>query len=260
MDLSIIQKSSKQLLRTLDRNSPTILTGLGVAGLIGTVILAVKATPKAVDLIEKEKTFRHEQYSDEFPINMTPLEIVETTWQVYIPTALMGGITIACMIASNHISLRRNAALVSLYTLAEATLKEYQDKVSEQITEKKERTIREDIVQDHLDKNPVDTKTIVFTGNGNYLCFDDFSKRYFRSDVEAIRRSENQFNQHLLKEGWLGINDFYDELGLEPIELGDEFGWVAERSLLQVKYDAKLAKDTNEPCLVIGYTVTPNHI
>lgn len=260
MKLDILQNSSKQLLRTIDRNSTTILTGLGVAGLIGTVILAIKATPKAIDLVEKEKTFRYEQYSDEFPINMTPLEIVETTWKEYVPTVLMGTTTIACMIASNHISVRRNAALVSLLTIAESTLREYQEKVTEQLGEKKAEKIREEILQDHLDKTPMSSQTVILTGNGNYPCFDNFSKRYFRSDIEHIRRSVNQFNQRLLRAGYLGINEFYDELGLEPIELGDEFGWIAERSMLEVRFDTKMAKESGEPCLVIDYMVVPHHI
>jgi len=258
MDLSIIQKSTHQLGRALSKNSPAILTGLGVAGLVGTVILAVKATPKAMEILGQEKIFRSEEYHDFEQIDI--LDTIKLTWKCYVPTGAMAITTIACMISSNHISTRRNAALASLFTVAEETLREYQAKVVEQIGENKEKKIQEEIKQDHLDQTPQSGQTVMFTGNGNYLCFDNFSKRYFRSDVEAIRRSENKFNQHLLREGWLGINDFYEELGLEPIELGDEFGWIAERSLLEIKFDTKMAKDTNEPCLIIDYRVTPNHI
>lgn len=259
MDLSVIGKSAKQLGRSIDRNSPSILTAIAVAGVVSTVIMAVKATPKAMLAINEAEIFKGEHDNLDFS-PLTPMEMAEACWKLYLPTTIMGVTTIACIVGANHISLRRNAALVSLLSLAETAAKEYQAKVVEQIGEKKEEKIRGEIAQDHLDKNPQNEKTIILTGKGNYLCFDDFSKRYFRSDIEDLRRSANLFNQRLLKDGWLGINDFYDLIGLEPIELGDEFGWIAERSLLEMKFDTKMAKDTNEPCLVIGYVVTPNHI
>lgn len=269
MDLTVFEKYASDVGKTLSKNSPTILTAFGVAGLISTVVLAVKGTIRAQEILYQESTFRVKDWEDHagegretYPADcvLSNEEIIKLTWKEYIPTAIMGGVTIACMIGSNHISLRRNAALVSVYTVTEKALREYQEKVVEQIGEKKEEKIRGEIAQDHLNQNPVNDKSIIFTGHGNYLCYDDFSKRYFRSDVEVIRRAENVFNQRLLREGWLGINEFYYELGLESIELGDEFGWIAERNLLEVKYDTKMAKDTNEPCLVIGYFVTPHHI
>jgi hypothetical protein len=234
-----------------------ILTGLGVAGFIATISMAIRATPKAMQLIEAEEQFRWEEESDDTPL--APIEIVEIAWKPYVPTILMGVTTIGCMIAANHISSRRNAALASLFSVAEASLREYQSKVVETIGEKKEDKLRSEIVQDKLDKTPADAQTIILTGKGNYLCRDSFSGRYFRSDIEQIKKSVNVFNQHLLLEGWLGINEFYYELGLESIELGDEMGWIAERGLLEPKFTTALAKD-GEPCLVLDYIVTPHHI
>lgn len=260
MDLSIITKSSKQLARTLGRNSPTILTALGVAGLITTVVMAIKATPKALEALEMEKKYRSSDYQDpDYNAPIEPLDAIELTWKFYVPTAIMGVATIGCIIGSNHINLRRNAALASLFSITETALKEYQAKVVETIGEKKEEKIQSEIAQDKIDKNPVEEKTVVLTEKGNYLCFDSFSARYFRSDVEMLRKAENVFNQHLLREGWLSINEFYYEIGLEPIELGDEMGWIAERALLELKFNSKMAKD-NEPCLVVDYRVSPNHI
>ena len=36
----------------LRRSSPTILTVLGIAGVVGTTVMAIKATPKAMKLIK----------------------------------------------------------------------------------------------------------------------------------------------------------------------------------------------------------------
>jgi len=256
MDLNVVMKD---LRRVLYKNSPTILTALGVGGLITTVILAVKATPKALEIIEMETEYRStEEHDSNYMKRIETLDVIELTWKEYIPTIAMGAITIACIIGSNRIHMRRNAALASLFAIAETSLKEYQARVAEKFGEKKEEMIRGELAQEKLDKNPVDEKIVVLTGKGQYLCYDSFSGQYFKSDIEALHRAENVFNQRLLREGWLCINSFYDEIGLEPIALGDEMGWIAEKSLLEMRFNTKLAKD--EPCLVIDYMISPIHI
>jgi len=265
MNLTLLNKSTKELSRVVNQNSPTILTGLAVAGLLTTIILTVKGTIKAQDILHYEQKYRMEEWSDqtgEVEDACPDLEFeerIKLTWKCYIPTALMSLSTIACMIGSNRINLRRNAAVASLLSIAETTLREYQSKVAEEIGKGKEEKIRDEIAQDKLDNNPVNEKTVVLTGSGNYLCYDSFSGRYFRSDVEVLQKAANEFNQKLLREGWLSINEFYYDIGLESIELGDEMGWIADRALLAFKLSTKLSKD-KEPCLVVGYTVAPHHI
>lgn len=256
-----LKATTRQVLQSVDRNSPTILTGVAVLGVITTVVLAIRATPKAQMLIEAEKIFREEEYGDNR--EMTPVDIAQATWKCYIPTVGMGVLTIGCIIGANHINLRRNAALASLYSLSVKTLEEYQKKVVEQIGEKKEEKIRDEIAQDEITRNPPKAETIVLTGKGTYLCYDKFSGRYFRSDIETVRRAENKFNQMLLREMWLSINEFYDLIRLEPTEFGEEQGWIAERNMMDLKFHTKLATledGREEPCLVIDYYVQPHHI
>lgn len=246
--------------RSLSKNSPTILTVLGVAGVVSTAILAIKATPKAMEILEYEEKFRASEINDvDYGRPIDFLDTVKLTWRVYTPTIGMGFATVCCIIGANNIHLRRNAALASLFSITETALREYQSKVVETIGEAKEEKIRGELAQERLDQKPVETSTVIMTGNGSYLCYDAFSGRYFRSDVEDLRRKENQFNQKLLREGWRCINEFYWDIGLDPIELGDEMGWIAERSLLDLKFTTKMGTN-NEPCLVMGYSVTPHHI
>ena len=55
MDLST---AYSKVVSNVSKNSPAILTGFAVAGFVGTVVLAVKATPTALDLINAEKLDR----------------------------------------------------------------------------------------------------------------------------------------------------------------------------------------------------------
>lgn len=245
--------------QNLDRNSPTILTALAVAGVVSSIFMAIGATPKANDLIQKEEAFRFEEYGNETPL--TFLEKAEVTWKVYFPTAIMASVTIGCMVSANHISLRRNAAMASLLSLAETAAREYHDKVVETVGEKKEQAIRDEIAQERMNKHPIESSTVIITGKGKHLFFDSFSARYFESDIETIRQLVNDFNQKLIKSApmFLPINDFYYELGLEPGEMGDEIGWNAEDNMLEVRTSsAKVTKD-GRPCIILEYPIWPKH-
>lgn len=238
----------RHLLKVAERESPTILTALGVSGFITTVILAVKATPKAIWLIEKD-----ERRGDHI---LTKTEVIKITWKCYIPTALAAIGSIGCFIGATSIGLRRNAVLASLYSLSEATLKEYQAKVVEIIGKNKEEKIHEALVQDRLDKDPASKKEIIVTGKGESLFYDSWSGRYFKSDMEKVRRVQNDLNAKMLGgEMYVPLNDLYDELGLECVEGGNHIGWSVERGLLDIHYTTKLAEGT--PCVVMEYKLLP---
>ncbi len=249
-----------QLNRQLQKNSPTILTGLGVAGLITTVIMAVYATPKAMQLIVEEEEY-NEKYgitNKDGTLTLTPTEIVKAAYKPYIPAAIMGAATIACIVGSNSVNMRRNAALAAIFSLTETAAREYREKVKKVIGEKKEQAVADEIAQDTINKHPLKDSSVVITGNGNILCYDKLSGRYFSSDINKIKNVEIEYNQRLIREMWLPLNDLYQELGLEEIALGNDMGWVVER-LLQFKFSSRLTPD-GQPCLVVDYAVGPRDI
>ena len=246
-----IKRIVRSLGNTIDANSPAILTGIGVAGVLSTVALAIKGTSSAVFVINEEETLRSEE--------LTQREKLELVWKCYIPTAASSVLTIAAIIGSNHISTRRNAALLSLYSVADQALKEYQDKVVATIGQKKEEKIRDEIAQDKLDGVPVEGREIIITGKGDYLFYDTLSGRYFRSDIETVRRIQNDFNELLFNDMFLPLNDFYDMLGLEETEMGRSAGWDVQAGKLDIQFNAKIATD-GEPCIVLSYLIQPKHL
>ena len=246
MYLESIGKGANQLRKVMTKNSPTILTGLAVGGLITTVGLAVKATPKALELIEEEKTEEYE---------LSKLDILRITWKCYIPTAVMGLASIGCIIGANSIHLRRNAALASVYSITEATLKEYQEKVVETIGKNKEQKLRDDIAQDTLTRNPVEDRQVFVTDRGSTLCYDALSGRYFLSDVDNLKRIQNDFNHGLLSEWSKTLNELYSDIGLDPIEMGKDVGWTSDH-MLDIRFTAKLCTN-GKPCVVLNYIIEP---
>lgn len=246
----------KSVRTTLTKHSPEILTGIGIAGMVTTTILAVKATPKALRLIEEKKE-ELEFERDEF-VTLSKSEVVKTCWKCYIPSVVTCGMSVACLIGASSVNLKRNAALATAYTLSETALKEYQEKVVETIGEKKEQVVRDAIAKDKVDKQPVTTSEIIITEKGNTLCFDSVSGRYFKSDIEKLKKAENELNRRMRDEMYISLNDFYFEIGVKPIDLGDELGWNIDRGYINLKFSSQLADD-GTPCLVMSYQVAPRY-
>lgn len=246
----------RKLLKGLSNNSPAILTGVAACGVVGTVIFAVKATPKAMELIsDREYELKKDCELDSTGPNsfISKKEIIQVAWKPYIPAMVMGTVTIACIIGSNQISTRRNAALMSLYSIAETGLKEYQSKVVETIGENKERKIRDEIDKDRLEKNPITNNHVIITSNGDSMCYDVLSGRYFQSDIEKIRQKVNDFNQDLLTEMEKPINELYYELGLEGIKFGNDMGYTADH-LCEVDFSTQLTPD-RKACVVLNFSM-----
>ena len=246
-----IGKLIKQIGSFVTKNSPTILTGIGIAGLVSTTIFAVKATPKAVKILEDELS----DLPDGSKLKKT--EVVKLTWKCYIPTLVMGGITIGCMVGANSISAKRTAAMTSLYSLSELALKEYQSKVVEIVGQNKATQIKDEIAKDRINKNPKSDGQVIITGKGETLCYDILSDRYFKFDIEKIRKIENQINKTILSEDFVSVNDLYYELGLKNSDLGDDMGWDIDNNL-NIEFSSQLSDDET-PCLVINYKVVPRH-
>lgn len=245
----------RTILRGIERESPTILTGFGIAGFGATIVLAVRATPKALYLIGEEKSARYADESRREPL--TKLDIIKLTWKCYVPSAMVGLTSVACFIGAHSINLRRNAALAGLYSLTEASLRTYQEKVIETIGESKERKVRDAIAQDQIDENPVSKNQIFVTGKGKTLFYDSWSGRYFESDMESVKKAQNDLNHKLLGgDMYLPLNFLYSELGLAPIKGGEDIGWTFDGGMLEVLFTSKIA-DNDVPCIVMNYKVGP---
>lgn len=240
--------------KEISRKSPQILMVLGVSGMIATTVYAVKATPKALRLIEEEKAKRD---SNE---KLKPLEVVKIAWKPYVPSAVIGALSISCLIGANSVSMRRTAALATAYKLSETALTEYKDAVIETIGEKKEKAVREKVSENKVKNNPIDSSSIIFTGDGDTLCYDPLSGRYFKSNQEKIRKAVNDVNENMFNGcSYSSLNSFYSALNLETTELGNYLGWQLDTDgLLKVDFDATLDSNGN-PCLVIDYKTLPKY-
>lgn len=258
MNTKPLAQFARDVKTSLARHSPEILIGFGITGMLTTTVLAVKATPKALRLMEEKK--------EELEVEtLTPLETVKTTWKCYIPAAITGAVSIACLIGSNSVNAKRNAALATAYKLSESAFTDYREKVVETIGEKKERSVRDKVSEEQVANNPRHNTEVIVTGKGQTLFFDPLSSRYFYSDLEKIKRAENKLNKEIICDAFdhgRTVNDFYTEIGLPHTATGDNLGWKLDY-LIDIYPSAQMVEEgtdhEGEPCIVINYTNPPKY-
>lgn len=259
----IVYNTSKHFVK---QNSPTILSAIAVGGVVSTAVLAGKGTLKARDLLHEAQSKKYDEvmkkyYADpDMPtpsgVELTALETLRIVGPCYAPAAIMGAATIGCILGANSINLRRQAALASLYSLSEATLKEYKEKTKEIVGEKKAQKIDDERVQDVINRNPASTDGIIKTIHGETIFYDTLSGRYFTSDIEFVRRVENDIKSMIFGGDMsASLNDFYYQVGLNGIGLGEDVGWNIE-NLIDLKFTGVLMSD-GTPCIAIGHNAGP---
>lgn len=249
-----ISNLAKNVGQTLSNNSPVILTGMAVAGTVSSAILSAKGGMQARVALEERDNELLESGVEDRTRKEEFIDDVKTTWKFYIPAGLMTGATVACVIGAHSINNRRNAAIMTAYSLTDRAFQEYKEHIVETIGEKKEQAAREELGKKHLDNNPVTQNTIIL-GEGDHLCYDQATGRYFNSTMEKIRRAVNDINERCISQVYASHNDFYEHLGLPPIGLGEELGW-RDTHLMNVSFSTHLTSDA-KPCLVLDYTVGP---
>lgn len=255
---------------SLSRHSPEILTGIGIAGMITTTVLAVKATPKALKLIEEKKEELNKKSFDDkmnengdlrdyHEVNKLKFpDVFKATWKCYIPSAITAAASVACLVGASSVHIKRNAVLATAYQLSETALTEYREKVVETIGEKKEEVIREKVDKERIKKNPVSKNEVIITEKGNTLCMDALTGRYFKSDIDKINKAVNAINNRILHDYSASLNELYNELNIPGVDIGNLLGWNSDMGLIETYLRSQLTEE-GTPCLVLDFNKPPKY-
>lgn len=250
-----VNKYFKMVTKSVKKRSPEILTGLGIAGMITTTVLAVKGTPKALELIEeaeKEKALKLNKKSPESDngaasSKLTPQEIIKTAWKPYVPALSLGAASVACLIGANSAHARRHAALYSAYKLSETALTEYKDKVREIVPEKKVKEIKQKLAEDKVDKvtkdNPETKTNVIVSSDGDTWFIDAMSNMPFKSTKNKLDAAANKLNKDMISDMCVSLSDFYDEIGLPHTGVSDSIGWTIDKDSIEVDVSEAVVRD-----------------
>lgn len=211
VEVPALQKMFHKSTGYIKRKSPTILTCIGAAGVVGTAVMTAKATTKANMILEQAKVEKGEE--------LTKLEKVNIALPVYLPSILLGAATITCIFGANVINGRRQASLISAYGVLDKSYKEYRKKVDDYYGEGSDDEIMEEIAKDKYALNPV------VPSDNTELFYDEYSNRFFESTKLKVSEAKYQLNRDLIMRDYAYLNEFYEALGLEPVEGGWSLGW-----------------------------------
>lgn len=232
-------------------NSPAILTAIGVTGTITTAFLTGKASFRAGEIIANEE-YKQNAYAKNRSLESKEKFVL--VWKEYIPAVGTGVLTLVCIIFANRIGNRRAAAVAAAYTISEKAFSEYKEKVVERLGTPKEQKIRDEVAQDRVDRNP-GGHDIVVTGGGEVLCYEAFTGRYFKSDMETLKKGQNDLNYTILNDGYASLSDFYNKIDLPTTSFSEEVGWTSDK-LLELNFSTVLSED-GRPCISIDFMTAP---
>lgn len=258
--LSIIRQYGKVAGRFVKANSPTILTIIGIGGMATAVITAtkqpIKIQEELYELEQQEERLANAGHDEpKHPFWPRAKIYIKHYWLTAATMCLGGG----CCLLANSKHLKKEASLLAACQLGAANYKDLKEKIKEFDGEKQLQKIQDSIAHDKLKEHPQDDQKIYISSRGgDYLIYDSPSGRYFRGDIETIRRARDDVNRRLYNGECVSLNDFYDDIGLDGITLGNDNGWELKTTdnLLDIVFSSNLNK-YGEPCIVLSYDVDP---
>lgn len=235
----------------ITKHQQVILTGSVIVGVILTIPLTVNSTVKAVEIINEEET--------KLKRELTKKEIIKVTWNEYIPVVTSVTLTIIGVICLTRNYQKKEAALLSALNLSDKAFREYKRNIRNVLSKKENINLKEKIDERIIGAKDTNKDFVIDTGLGDTLCYDYFSGRLFKSDIEKIRQGINVANKNLNHDGSITLNDLYYEIGLESIHVGDLFEYIIDDGILEENFTSQLTLD-GVPCLVVSFYNDPRFI
>ena len=65
-------------------------------------------------------------------------------------------------------------------------------------------------------------------------------------------------NKQMMNDMCIRLNDFYNEIGLDRIKIGEDLGWNIDDGLIEIIFSPQLADD-GRPCLSLDYRIAPKY-
>lgn len=241
---------------------PEILGGAAIGFGVAAVIAAIKKTYDYQEDIKEAK--KKKAYTDlDGDIKegeLTKKEVALIAVKRYYPVGILLILDSACVIWSLKINRERVSSLLAACAVSNAALKDYKDAAKEVLGEKKRQEIQSAIDDKKIAANPVEnTKVVNELSEKRVLFFDPMSSRYFRSDVETVRKALNDLNAAFLYEPYITLNDWYDMLDIPRTKLGDDVGWNGVNGLVDIGPDDARIASNGEPCIALVYHTEPTY-
>lgn len=251
-----------KFLKALGKKRPIILTGIGICGMVATAVMAYKSWPSVHTAVDDKLEEVYEEEGDDR--QLTKMEVGKIYAKTLWPTVTLGAVSMIMIILGHADQVKRTSAIATAYYLSESTLKEYQEKVIEEIGEKKEREIRDRLSCSKMTKVEPNDQTIVKSDGDEPWMFDSVVGCYFRMGYEKYRRHIAEANLDMYKRDYLSVADLYYKMSVRlpgGINEWTYLGWNPRDGDIEVYMTSAIHEIMGEmvPCMVIEYKVAPKY-
>lgn len=228
----------------IERNAPSILLGLGIAGFFGAIFYTARISPKAKEKLE------------ELPPEASKKEKALAIAPMYAPVV---GLTLAstgAILASNRIMKNRYAALLVLYSFTEQLAEKWKKATGEEVSAKGFKAIKDKVVGSEEDIP--DNIIAEAESTNSTIIYDLFSGRWVNSkSVEEVRKVINNLNATMYRDGFVELNDFYYGLGMTPTGYGSQVGWKIDDGPIDIDLTPIIRND--RPYISITFNIEPKY-
>lgn len=241
----VTSKFGRQVLK-LRKNSPTLMFAAGVVGVIGTAVLASRATYKLEDVLietdeqlDKIRTAGSEyvEYSEEDRQKDIVLCYIKTGFKIaglYAPAAIVGALSITALTGAHVTLTRRNVSLTAAYAALDKGFRRYRDRVIGELGADKDREFRYEMEQREIvEEGPEGptTKLILQPGRASVYArfFEKGNKNWNQQTAynSMFVSCQQEWANNLLRyQGHVFLNEVYDMLGMDRSREGAIVGWI----------------------------------
>ena len=224
------------------KHSPEILVVAGVVGVVGSTVMACKATTKVNDILDDTKDQLdkiHEagerlengetlmlKDGEEYTVeqNKKDLSIVYAQTalkfaKLYAPSVIIGGLSITAILAGHNITRKRNIALAAAYTAVDKSFKEYRGRVVERFGEALDKELKYGIKSKEVDEvvtnedgtESVVKKTVDVVDATNPMNVSEYAR--FFDDGCAGWTKDPEYNLMFLRDQQRYANDLLKSKG-----------------------------------------------
>lgn len=241
------------------KHSPTLLFSAGIVSMVGSTVLACRATLKLEEAlssvehskkqaVEVKKLVDSEEYTGDatytdsemrHDLAVITMRGLGRITKLYAPSIILGGVGVACLTKSHKILQERNMALTAAYIAVDNAFRSYRERVIDRFGEETDRDLRYDYEEvDVIDEETgkVTTRTQVPPGeHGLYSrWFDEDNANWTAPPFSEhnwvfLRNQQNWANDMLRARGYLVLNDVYSLIGLSHTSAGAVVGWMYDR-------------------------------
>lgn len=222
LNMHSVKNMVKASAKFMEKNAPAICAGVAIAGLVGSVVAAIKAGPEVKKALEEAAIKKNEQAlkermqegKDDTPIeDLTLKEKAPIYFKYFWKTGLLVLVSATCMIASVRFGNKQIRTMAVLAAAAESNLTNFEGAAKDLLGEKKFEELKNKVIDNDMEKSgnmDVQEEFVVKTNRGTTLCYEPWFRTYFRMSIEDVKLAVADIEKQYVSNCEVCYDDIYE--------------------------------------------------